>query len=91
MLLRAMLLLTVVLCAGCEIFDFEDEQEIDLKDVPQAAMTSAQAAVEGIEFTFAETEVEKGVTVYALKGMAGGQDYEVEVTAEGEVLEIETD
>ena len=91
MLTRAILLLTVVLCCGCEIFDRDDEQDIDLKDVPEAAMAAAQQAVQGIEFTSAETEVEKGVTVYSLEGVAGGQEYEVEVTAEGKVLEIETD
>ena len=91
MLVRAILLLAVVLFAGCEIFDRDDERDIDLNDVPQAAMAAAQAAVQGIEFTSAETEVEKGVTVYSLEGVAGAQEYEVEVTAEGKVLEVETD
>lgn len=91
MLVRAIVLLAVVLFAGCEIFDRDDEQDIDLNDVPQAAMAAAQAAVQGIEFTSAETEVEKGVTVYSLEGVAGAQEYEVEVTAEGKVLEVETD
>lgn len=99
MLLRAIiLLLTVALCAGCEIFDRDDEQDIDLNDVPSAAMAAARAAVEaalgaeeGIEFSSAETEVEKGITIYSLEGVAGGEEYEVEVTAEGKVLEVETD
>ena len=91
MLLRATLLLAMVLCAGCEIFDRDDEQDIDLNDVPPAAMAAALGAVEGIEFTSAETEVEKGITIYSLEGVVGGEEYEVEVTAEGKVLEIETD
>ena len=42
MLVRAIVLLAVVLFAGCEIFDRDDEQDIDLNDVPQAAMAAAR-------------------------------------------------
>ncbi len=68
---------------------FEKEKEIPLSDVPQAALTAAEGAVEGITLTEAETEEEDGQTVYILEGEAAGKVYEIEVTADGEVLEVE--
>ena len=67
------------------------DREIDLAEVPAAALAAAEAAVEGIRITEAEVEEEDGRMVYELEGKAGGKEYEVEVTAEGEVLEVEED
>ena len=39
----------------------------------------------------AEMEVERGMTVYELDGTVDGQAYEIEVTAEGRLLEVGTD
>jgi hypothetical protein len=91
MSIRDVFLVAVLLTAGSATFGADDEREIALGDVPPAAMTAARAAVEGIRFTSAETEVEKGMTIYSLEGNVGGEEYEVEVTAEGEVLEVEPD
>lgn len=76
--------------------DFDDdgddeEVEIPLSEVPQAAIDAAKAAVPGIVFEEAEREIEDGVTVYCLEGEAGGVEYEVEVTADGTVNEVETE
>lgn len=71
--------------------DEDDEEEIPLSDVPEAVMNAAKAAVPGIVFEEAEREVEDGVTVYSLEGEAGGVEYEVEVTADGKVNEVETE
>ncbi len=67
------------------------EQSIPLADVPAAAIAAAEAAVEGLQITAAEVEVERGQTVYELEGTADGTEYEVEVTADGQVLEVEAD
>ncbi len=67
------------------------EQSIPLADVPAAAIAAAEAAVEGLQITAAEVEVEDGQTVYELEGTVDGTEYEVEVTADGQVLEVETD
>ena len=75
--------------AGCGMFDAEDEQEIALAEVPDAVMKAAQGAVEGIVLTEAEMEQEDGRVVYEVEGMADGQEYEMEITAAGEVLEVE--
>jgi uncharacterized membrane protein YkoI len=57
--------------------------------VPAAAVKAAQGAVEGVTLTEAEVEKEDGETVYILDGTADGKEYEIEVTAEGKVLEVE--
>jgi len=67
------------------------EQDVALADVPAAVIAAAEAAVEGLAITEAESEVEDGQTVYELEGTAGGAEYEIEVTADGEVLEVEVD
>ncbi len=67
----------------------EQEQEIPLDEVPDAVKAAALAAVPGITLTGAETEVENGVRVFGLRGMADGALYEVEVTDDAKVLEIE--
>ncbi|MHC4704743.1 MAG: PepSY domain-containing protein [Planctomycetota bacterium] len=82
----------VLICGlGCATLDelFENEKEIPLSEVPAAAMKAAQGAVEGIELTEAEVEKEDGRMVYDIEGTANGKEYTIEVTAEGEVLEVE--
>lgn len=83
--------LVVAFIAGCEAIEsaFEKEREIPLSEVPQEALAAAQGAVDGITLTEAEVEKEKGLTVYELEGIANGIEYEIEVTADGKVLEVE--
>jgi hypothetical protein len=50
---------------------------------------AAVSAVPGLILSAAEKEIEKGVLVYSLAGKAAGVAYEVEVTADGKVTEIE--
>jgi len=83
--------LVLILGLGCATLDemFEHEKEIPLSDVPAVALEAAQGAVEGINITEAEMEKEKGQTVYVLEGVANGKKYEIEVTPEGKVNEVE--
>jgi len=69
--------------------DEDDEKEIPLSEVPAEALKAAQGAVDGITITEAEVEEEDGQTVYVLEGKANGKEYEIEVTPEGKVLEVE--
>jgi uncharacterized membrane protein YkoI len=94
MILRilTLLLLPTVLTA-CETLDFDDwifdrEQDISLSAVPPQALATAKDAVEGIEFQEASVETKKGQKIYELTGTANGQEYDVEVTAAGELIEI---
>jgi hypothetical protein len=82
----------VLICGlGCATLDemFEKEKEVPLSEVPADALKAAQGAVEGINITEAEMEKEDGQTVYVFEGDANGKKYEIEVTAEGKVLEVE--
>lgn len=83
------LLLLIALLAACA--GFEKETEIPLTDVPEPVMTAALGAVPGIVIEEAEVEEENGETVYELSGSAGDREYEIEVSASGEVLEVEED
>ena len=69
----------------------DNETPIPLDDVPAAAINAANNAVPGIALTSAETETERGQTVYELEGAVGDATWEIEVTSTGEVLEIEED
>ena len=69
----------------------EDGEEvvIALDQVPQRVLEAAKAAVPGAVFSSAEMEQEHGQLVYCLEGLLGDERVEVEVAADGEVLEIE--
>ena len=78
---------------GCATMDdlFEQEEDVPLSDVPPAVLDAARAVVPGIVLTEAEREKERGVWVYEVEGLLEGQEYEIEVTPEGKVLEVELD
>jgi uncharacterized membrane protein YkoI len=67
------------------------EREIPLAEVPDVAIVAAEAAVAGLQISSAEAETEGGQLPYVIEGTAEGVEYEVEVTAQGEVVEVETD
>ena len=69
--------------------DDGDEVEIPLSEVPANVLAAARAAVPGIVFEEAERETEDGRIVYELEGEANGKEYEIEVSADGTVLEVE--
>lgn len=82
----------ILICSlGCATLDelFEQEKEVPLSEVPAEALEAAQSAVDGITITEAEIEEEDGETVYIFEGEANGKEYEIEVTPEGKVLEVE--
>ena len=90
---KTILILTLasICILGCATLEslFEDEKEIPLSQVPAAAMEAAENEVENITITEAEVEEEDGQTVYVLEGIADGVEYEIEVTADGKILEVE--
>ncbi len=83
--------LVVIFGLGCATLNdmFEKEKEVPLSEVPEEALEAAQGAVDGIEITEAEMETEDGETVYVFEGEANGKEYEIEVTPDGKVLEVE--
>jgi len=71
--------------------DDDDEDKVPLAQVPQVVKDAAAKAVPGIVLEEAERETEGGQVVFNLEGEAGGKDYELEITAEGKVLEVEVE
>ena len=69
--------------------DEEEEQAIALDQVPADVLAAARAALPGAVFTSAEVETEDGQLVYCLEGHLDAEAVEVEVAADGRVLEIE--
>lgn len=64
----------------------DDELELPLEAIPAHVLDAARAAVAGVEFSEAEVEA---VLVYELEGTVDGREVEIEVTAEGQVIEVE--
>jgi hypothetical protein len=84
------LLTAALLLSACAVFEEDTEREIDVSEVPELAVMAALEAVPGLRIDSAELEEdENGASVYELEGMADGVEYEVEVTAAGDVLEVE--
>lgn len=66
------------------------EQEIEMSQVPQAAMDAAKQEFGDVEITEAYVVEKEGQQVYELEGeSAAGEEVAVHVTAEGQVLKEE--
>ncbi|MGD9021006.1 MAG: hypothetical protein PVJ71_00035 [Lysobacterales bacterium] len=79
----SLLFLPLLTLAGCASLTVE-ERDIDLSQVPPDVLEAARQAVPGFEPTEAEIEY-----VYELDGEANGKAYEIEVSPDGEVKEVE--
>lgn len=71
--------------------DDEIEEEVSLSDVPAIVLDAANEAVPGGEIEEVEKEVEDGEIIYKVEKIVEGAEYEIEVTAEGVVKEVEKD
>lgn len=69
--------------------DNDDDEKVPISDVPAAVIAAANSAVPNGEITEVEKEVENGVTVYDVVKVVDGVEYEIEVTEDGVVNEIE--
>ena len=66
-----------------------EEQALSLDQVPANVLEAARAAVPGVVLVSAELEREGGQFFYSLAGTVGDEPVEIEVTADGKVLEVE--
>ena len=64
-------------------------EEIALDKVPQAVIQAANAELPGFKISEASMETEDNMTVYELEGEVSGKKYEIELSADGQILEIE--
>jgi uncharacterized membrane protein YkoI len=67
------------------------EERVELSAVPDAIKNAALTALPGLVLTGAERETEDGRVVYGLEGTVNGVPWEVEVAADGTVLEVESE
>ena len=71
------------------ILTLAGDEAVPLDEVPQGVTAAALAAGPGFVVEVAEKELEDGVAVYCLQGTAAGEAIEIDLTADGEVLEVE--
>ena len=68
----------------------QDENAVDMKDVPEAAMKMAMENAMGVTFDKAQVDDDEGTKTYELSGkMASGMMLEVDVLADGTLEEVE--
>ena len=61
----------------------DQEEDIELDEVPELVMDALDEAFPGLALASAEKEIEDGETIYCLHGTLAGEFYEVEITAAG--------
>jgi hypothetical protein len=86
---RLLLLIVLMLMLNLSLVYGETEEEIPLSEVPAKILEAAEKAVPGIEFTEAEIEKTDDGVIYELEGILNEERYEIEISAEGKVLEVE--
>jgi len=67
------------------------EEKVPLDQLPKAVKEAAEKAVKGIVLTEAEKETKGDKVTYEVEGKANGKEWEIAITPEGKVLEIEED
>jgi len=67
----------------------EEVMETDLSDLPEIVLAAAEGAKEDIVITGYRQENELGQLIYEVQGLVDEMCYEIEVTENGQVLDIE--
>ena len=91
--LSLIIVICVLLIGGVTIWAAvrvgDSEEEIPLSNTPANVIEAANSALPGGEITEVEIEVEDGETIYEVEKVVDGEEYEIEVTADGVVKEVE--
>src|SRR5687768_11047730 len=88
-LIKSKIALTALLFSGCASADAQrSKADVSIESLPPAVTAAAHEAVEGIHLVDAKLRKKRWETVYKLEGIAAGKDYELKVTAAGEVLDV---
>ena len=93
---RLLILVCALLVVGAAIVVWavvngggDGEEIVPLADVPASVLEAANEAVPGGEITAVEKEDEDGEIIYDVEKVVDGVEYEIEVTADGVVNEVE--
>jgi uncharacterized membrane protein YkoI len=87
--LLAVALLRTPLARAAGPKEKKTEVKVPVAQVPEAVKKAAQNAAPGITISRATKETEGKRTVYELEGKVGDKECELEITAEGKLLEME--
>ncbi len=95
--MKSYYLLTIFLCTLLLIGLFsigacseaEDEKEIAISDLPAVVVKAVQDSLPGFVISDAEIEGTEPDIIYDVDGSMDGNEYEIEITPEGKILEIE--
>jgi len=68
-----------------------EEKEVPLDDVPESIINVALDTLPEFVITEAEIETTADGIIYELEGLLNGVKYEIEISSEGTILEIEKD
>jgi len=77
------------LTAGVWAGGDEREEKVTIDQVPAAAKAAILRETQGAQIKEIEQETEHGVTVYEAEAVRNGKEFEIEVTADGVLLERE--
>ena len=69
----------------------DDEDKIDLQNLPVAVLKSVEASKPGMKISKAERENKNGHQIFTLEGTAQGVRYEIRADEAGKILKIEVD
>jgi hypothetical protein len=91
--LSLVIVICVLLIGGVTIWaavrNGDGEENIPLSNTPTNVIEAANNAVPGGEITEVEMEVEDGETIYEVEKVVDGVEYDIDVTADGVVKEVE--
>src|SRR5688572_26721631 len=85
------LVLPALIAIGCSSAHAQKRPKaaIAVDKLPRAVLVAAESAVRDIQITKAKQRHKREQVVYKLDGLAGGKTYELKITAEGTVLDLE--
>ncbi len=69
----------------------EVERDIPLSEVPEEVIAAAKAEILGITLTEAEIEETRRGLIYEIEGFVDDTEYEIEITPDGEIIEVEVE
>jgi hypothetical protein len=81
-------------CVGAGVIradNDDDEENVAIKDLPEAVVAAVLAKFPDAKLVEAEKETENGEIVYEVEIEDGDDEIEVEVTSDGEILEVEVE
>lgn len=91
--LSLIIVVCVLLIGGVTIWaavrNGDSEEKVALADVPDGVIQAANNALKGGQIKEVEIEVEDGKTIYEVEMVLDGEEYEIEVTPDGVVKEVE--